>query len=189
VENGEMILNTLGCIVRDCWEQSAEIRSEIELDEFVIMPNHFHAIVWLVETNAPRTNAFVGAQHTETTNTGVGAHGCAPEMGSPSSKIDVIQPDNDLLSEDLKFEPQNRAHSRAPLRSRPKSLSTLMAQFKATSTREINRTMKTPGFRLWQRNYYDHVIRNEPDLNRVQYYIVNNPATWAEDEENPRNLS
>ena len=35
---------------------------------------------------------------------------------------------------------------------------------------------------MWQRNYYDHIIRNEPDLNRIRQYIVNNPLTWQEDK-------
>jgi len=39
--------------------------------------------------------------------------------------------------------------------------------------------------RLWQRNYYEHVIRNEADLNRIRDYIQSNPANWEEDEENP----
>lgn len=42
--------------------------------------------------------------------------------------------------------------------------------------------------KFWQRNYYEHVIRNEDDLNRIREYIVNNPARWAEDENNPENM-
>ena len=41
---------------------------------------------------------------------------------------------------------------------------------------------------VWQRNYYEHVIRNETDLNDVREYIVNNPLKWDLDEENPTNL-
>ena len=42
-----------------------------------------------------------------------------------------------------------------------------------------------PGLTVWQRNYYEHVVRNQEDLHRIREYIVNNPARWAEDRENP----
>jgi putative transposase len=44
----------------------------------------------------------------------------------------------------------------------------------------------TPGAIIWQRNYYEHIIRDEADLNRIREYIASNPARWAEDDENPR---
>ena len=47
---------------------------------------------------------------------------------------------------------------------------------------------KTPGLPVWHRNYYEHVIRDEADLNRIREYINGNPARWAEDEENPARI-
>ena len=52
------------------------------------------------------------------------------------------------------------------------------------SAREINRLRNTPGLGVWQRNYYEHVIRDEDDMSRVRQYIECNPLRWAEDEEN-----
>ena len=46
---------------------------------------------------------------------------------------------------------------------------------------------KTPGSKLWQRNYYDHIIRNEKELNKIREYTVNNPLKWELDKENPKN--
>ncbi len=46
----------------------------------------------------------------------------------------------------------------------------------------------TPGRPVWQRNYYEHVIRNDDEMNRIREYIINNPAGWAEDEDNPINV-
>ncbi len=54
-----------------------------------------------------------------------------------------------------------------------------------TSAKAINELRKTPGVPVWQRNYYEHVIRNEDDLKMVREYIQNNPLKWALDEENP----
>jgi len=42
---------------------------------------------------------------------------------------------------------------------------------------------------VWQRNYYEHIIRDGEDLNRIREYIINNPARWAEDENNPQNIN
>jgi REP element-mobilizing transposase RayT len=58
--------------------------------------------------------------------------------------------------------------------------------FKAATTRQMH-FLGTYDFR-WQRNYYEHVIRNEDELDRVRQYILDNPAKWLEDEENPQNL-
>ena len=52
-------------------------------------------------------------------------------------------------------------------------------------TTRINQLRGTPGAPIWQRNYYEYVIRNEAALNRVREYILNNPAQWAFDPENP----
>ena len=53
------------------------------------------------------------------------------------------------------------------------------------TAKRINQSRNTPGAKLWQRNYYEHVIRDEDDLNRIRQYILDNPARWAKDENNP----
>lgn len=65
------------------------------------------------------------------------------------------------------------------------SLPTIVRSFKSAVTRSINAVRNTPGARVWQRNYYEHVIRSEQDMNRIREYIVANPAQWAFDRENP----
>jgi REP element-mobilizing transposase RayT len=57
--------------------------------------------------------------------------------------------------------------------------------FKSNTTREINRLRQTRGIPVWQRNYYERVIRNDAELDRIRLYIQDNPRRWAEDEENP----
>ena len=57
--------------------------------------------------------------------------------------------------------------------------------FKTFSARRINALLGTVGTPFWQRNYYEHVIRDEESLNRIRRYIVDNPARWSEDPENP----
>jgi len=56
-----------------------------------------------------------------------------------------------------------------------------MGGFKSACTKQINQIRQTPGAPLWQRGYYDHVIRDEHDQQRIREYIVNNPLKWALD--------
>jgi REP element-mobilizing transposase RayT len=69
-----------------------------------------------------------------------------------------------------------------------RSLGALIRTFKAATTRRINEHRRTPGAPVWQRNYYERVIRDEAELARVRQYILDNPAKWAEDKHNPANL-
>ncbi|MEA2015034.1 MAG: transposase [Thermodesulfobacteriota bacterium] len=65
------------------------------------------------------------------------------------------------------------------------SIPTIIRSFKSAVTKRINEIRKTPGKKLWQRNYYEHIIRDENELNRIREYIVNNPMKWGLDRENP----
>ncbi len=143
VVDGEMRLNDFGLIVYEEWFHSSEMRQEIALfpDEFIIMPNHIHGIIWIVETDADH----------------VGAPGRAP-LPSPS---------------------------RAPFHRPPRSLGSFVAGFKSITTKRINALRGTPGAPVWQRNYYEHIIRDEKSLNRIRQYIAANPLRWHLDRENP----
>lgn len=136
----EMELSTLGCIVLEEWERTPSIRAEIELDTFVIMPNHFHAILFVMG------------------NERRGAPPCAPTETSPK----LMRP--------------------------PRSLGSLIAGFKSATTRRINAVRLTPGEPVWQRNYYEHIIRSEDALNQIRQYVQNNPANWLSDENHPGSL-
>ena len=68
---------------------------------------------------------------------------------------------------------------------RRKPLGRLVGAFKTVSTKQINKVRQTPGFILWQRNYYEHIIRNENSLNKIRKYVLSNPLIWGFDPENP----
>ncbi len=138
VVDNVMRLNDYGRIVKEEWLRTAAIRSEVELDEFVVMPNHVHGVVVINQGRRPK----------------VGAHGRAP----------------------LQFE------------RKAKSLGSLIAGYKSAATKRINELRGTPNCPVWQRNYYEHVIRDEDELNRVREYVLDNPAKWLEDAENPNNV-
>ena len=76
---------------------------------------------------------------------------------------------------------------RAGTRPAPTSLGEIIGAFKSITTNEYIRNVKNNNWQsfdkcLWQRNYYEHVIRDEHDLNGIREYIINNPAQWEEDE-------
>ncbi len=70
---------------------------------------------------------------------------------------------------------------------RPNTLGSIIGQFKSVATKRINELRQTPAAPVWQRNYYEHIIRNEKDYLRIYEYILNNPAKWQEDHDNSRN--
>jgi REP element-mobilizing transposase RayT len=138
VVNGEMKLNSFGRIVEEEWLRAAQLRPETILDAHVVMPNHFHGIVSILNREAE----------------------AADRPGAPSG---------------------------APLQRQARSLGALIAQFKATTTRRINELRRRPGSTVWQRNYYEHAIRNARGLERIRNYIAANPALWEHDGYNPKN--
>jgi len=72
--------------------------------------------------------------------------------------------------------------STAPTQARL-PLGRIVGAFKTMSTKHVNEWRETPGVTLWQRNYYEHIIRDDDDLQRIREYILTNPARWSEDSE------
>ncbi len=68
------------------------------------------------------------------------------------------------------------------------SIGAIIGQFKSIVTKRINSLRGTPGLDVWQRNYHEHVIRDENELQEIREYIVGNLGRWAEDENNPINI-
>jgi putative transposase len=141
--NGEEVdMNDAGRMVDSWWTRLTSKFTAVELDEYVIMPNHFHGII-----------AIVGA---------------------------------DLC---VCPEPNEDAHGGAPLRQiNDAPISRIIQWFKSITTHEYANGVRDQGWppfrgRLWQRNYYEHVIRNEDELNRARKYIIENPMKWAADPE------
>jgi REP element-mobilizing transposase RayT len=142
-------LNDAGAMVASLWEDLPARFSAIEIDAFVVMPNHLHGIVvlpdqWAATRVAP-TNEVSGVG---ATLVGARSAGNAPNLGS------------------------------------------IIGAFKSIAAVGYMRGVKSAGWpafhrRLWQRNYYEHVIRDEVALGRLRRYIDENPLRWAFDEENP----
>ncbi len=76
------------------------------------------------------------------------------------------------------------ASPQRPIGTNSGSLGAIIQNYKSISTRRINTLRRTPGVQVWQRNYYEHIIRDEADWQKIADYIENNPSKWAEDREN-----
>jgi putative transposase len=73
--------------------------------------------------------------------------------------------------------------------SKPKPLGRLIGAFKTISTKDINQIRNTPGIPIWQRNYYEHIIRHKEALQTIRHYIRTNPQSWNLDRLHPDNPS
>ena len=165
IVQGEMRLNDVGRMTLRWWKELPNRFPTVELDEFVIMPNHVHGIVVIVGADL-----CVGPDHR------VGPAG-ARAGASIRDGADPGAPERD-----------EGARAGAPRRR--VALPQIVQWFKTMTANEYIRGLKQHRWprctsKLWQRNYYEHVIRNEEELYRIRQYIADNAANWASDWENP----
>jgi REP element-mobilizing transposase RayT len=167
VVEGEMQLNAIGLWIQACWQKLPLHFPSLTLDTWVIMPNHLHGILCLdPNPNHPRRGDAFGNM----------------SMRSPQDSISNASPSTDLRS------PQDSISNASP--SQPhgttaSSIGAVIQNFKSISTRKTNKLKNTPRQPLWQRNYYEHIIRNDDALKSIQHYICNNPLTWEIDQLHP----
>ncbi len=172
IKNGVMHLNLVGATVKFVWESLPTHFPLIELDAFVIMPNHIHGII--VITDHPNNN-----------NNNLNCRGEAFVPGcndtSPKSSFTNASPfpGCNNTSPNLADQP--------PRGTQSGSIGAILQNFKSVSTRRVNRITQNSGT-LWQRNYHEEIIRNEKAYENIRRYIVENPLSWDEDEENPLNF-
>ena len=163
VVNGEMILNEYGQIAYDEWLKTPEVRPNVQLGEFIIMPNHIHGIIQLLGRGESHSPVNKGEFNSPQPNKG--------EFNSPQPKTDESnspQPKSD------------ESNSPQRLRSPSQTIGAIIRGYKSSVTRQLG-LMGLEG-KLWQRNYYEHIIRNEQSHQRISNYIINNPAKWTDDK-------
>jgi len=137
IVNGTMQLSDFGFIVQKVWVEIPLHFRQVNLDEFIVMPNHLHGILHL--------NTVVEATH-----------------ASPLQENGPVK------------------------RTLPSgSLGAIIGSFKAAASKQINVLNSISRESIWQRNYYEHIIRNESSLEKIREYICNNPLRWHLDRENP----
>lgn len=151
ITDGEMILNDAGQMVETQWLAWPNRFPTVALHEYVVMPNHFHAILEIVGAT------LVVVQNTEIV-------GQQKEQSQGIASIDM---------------PVN------------KTIGDMMDAFKSITTVEYIRGVKNMGWqpfngKIWQRNYHEHIIRNEQSYQPISNYIINNSAKWADNKFNTK---
>ena len=126
-----MYLNRDGQYAQSCWQAIPDHYPQVQLDEFIIMPNHVHGIIVILDV--------------------VDTVGARP--ASPQQK-------NNTLGD-------------------------IVGSFKSAVTKRYNESRKASGASIWQRGFYDHIIRGDNSLERIREYIATNPQRWQLDRENP----
>lgn len=149
VAGEEVHLSDAGKMVQKAWQALPGRFSGMELDAFVIMPNHVHGIIVI-----------------------------------PGRGESCIRPDDSR-------QPDSGDHKDRPYGTMVGSLGRIMQAFKSATTHEYVMGVRQRGWppfrgRLWQRNYYERVIRNDRELDKIREYITTNPLKWALDRENPQ---
>ena len=164
VRDGEVHLNDAGRMIEHWWSALPDKFPSITTDAFVVMPNHVHGII-VINAGAHDAGAHIDACDAGAHD--AGAHDAGAHIGAP------LRDDHNAV--------------RADQRVRP-TLGTIMQWFKTMTTNAYMRGVHAHGWapferRLWQRNYYEHIVRDDADLHRVRTYVANNPKQC---EQKPR---
>jgi REP element-mobilizing transposase RayT len=155
IEDGKMVLSEIGEYTSQCIKQITQHNPYAEIPMYVIMPNHLHLIVFIVETvHAP-------SQNTQNNNPTVDETVHAPSLQSNRWKDNAVDKEMQLISK------------------QKGRLSTAIGGLNSAVTHFAN---QTPDYFAWQSRFYDRIVRNQPEMNRIATYIENNVANWKDDE-------
>jgi REP element-mobilizing transposase RayT len=135
ISDGGMILNDFGKIAYNEWMNTPHIRRNVQLDAFVVMPNHIHGIIVITDGRGELHSPLNDSPHIDTS------------MGECNS----------------------------PLRGTSNTVGAIMRGYKSAVTKQL-------GYSIWQRNYWEHIIRNEKSYQRIADYIINNPVNLENDK-------
>jgi REP element-mobilizing transposase RayT len=182
VVDGVMRLNAFGEIVRDESFRTAVVRPYVMLDpdEFVVMPNHVHGIIWIVRSGD-------GDHGDDGGGVFAGAHGGDALVGAQRRCAPTDTDTNaNAITDAVNITKHRQCRGATPTNVIPGSLGAIVRAIKSATTKRINALRGTPAAPAWGRNYYEHIIRYETSLVRIRRCIAANPSRWAEDRDHPR---
>lgn len=162
IDNAEMILNAYGKIAHTEWQNTEQIRNNCRIREFIIMPNHIHGIIEILFKKEAENE--IGKFQSPSQTIGSIIRGF---------KIATIKKIKDLILKE-EFNPNSEGINPNNLR-----------EFNSNNPDELQfaptEKIKSLDFKIWQRNYYEHIIRNEKAYQRISNYIKTNPINWEKD--------
>jgi putative transposase len=194
VENNQMILNDAGRMVEKWFVELPNKYPDIRCDEFVVMPNHFHCII--IKTDLTNTDhvmkmdAIIGMDATnnaDVTNNADATNG-RPHRGAPTWASNINASNINVSHTIVPITEQHVLSHYGPGNHKQGApIGNVVGWFKTMITNEYIRGVKNHGWqpfngKLWQRNYYEHIIRDEQSYLIISQYIQNNPANWNNDK-------
>ncbi len=183
--DGEMCLNALGQVVRDAWFDLPNHHHHVVLDTFVVMPDHVHGIIRLVGFDESfRAGSEPAPTQPDTTDR---ARGHASGLGDYENPVGAGSEPAPTQPDTTDRAPSAGPSSAAATPSVPylkrHAVPEIIRGFKTSSSRRINALRRTPATPVWQRGFYDHIVRDGRDLHRIREYIENNPRKWGIDRD------
>ncbi len=163
IENKKMILNDKGKIIQTELLKSIQIRDRWLFHNWVIMPNHIHLLIEILDISNENKSTNNVETHSVEAHCSASLHCASLQHGA--SLQDTIKPN--ILSR------------------KPNSISSFVAVFKSITTKQINQLLKNnESESIWQSNYHDHIVQNYDSFDKIYYYIKNNPKNWDIDSIN-----
>ena len=156
IVNSEMTLSKFGLVAKIQWDKLPKRFPNIELGPFVVMPNHVHGIIQII--NESRRGA----------------------AGNNDIRRGIAKGLKDSDPGSSRYAPSHEFGKMIP-----GSIPAIIRSYKSSVAYRINLMRGTKGLPVWPRNYYEHVIRDHEDWDRIHWYIKSNPSMWVKDKENP----
>ena len=169
VVDGKMVLNDVGQIAHNEWLKTSELRKNVQLHNFIVMPNHFHTIFEIT------VRAYCIRPDDEPGKT-VRAYCIRPDDDCNDDNDTTMGINNGGVNNGGVC---NRGVCNTPLRSATQTVGAIIRGYKSAVTRQMN--ARGVSFK-WQRDMYEHIIRDYDDYARIDEYIFNNPAKWESDK-------
>ena len=188
ITNGQMALNPMGEIAHNEWFKTASMRPNIRLHEFIAMPNHIHGIIEIIPTppHPVRTHCM---RPLDMPNHGqserLGRVQRAPTNAATTDNHGQSAPGHGQHAGDIVRAHCMRPHDAPPITNnhgqRAPTVGDIVRGYKSAVTKRINEIRNISGVPVWQRNYHEHIIRNEIAYLRISEYIQANPRRWQDD--------
>jgi REP element-mobilizing transposase RayT len=194
VVDGQMRLNAAGDMVWRWWHALPEKYPTVRTDAAVVMPNHFHGII-VIDGQSAEEGQPHGVAPTTADPVGATQGGRPQADGGVADGVGATQggrpqADGGVADEWGPGQPRGVAPTEGDAHP---TLGQIVGWFKTMTTNEYIRGVRERGWppfpgKVWQRNYYEHIVRNRQALERIRTYVETNPERWAWDRENPECL-
>lgn len=191
IVNRKMILSDAGLMVETVWNEIPQYYIDFDIHAFIVMPDHIHGIIEKKSIQYPDVRAIPRDCPNSKLNDCPKSDNSQINNDCPN---DLDNNDNPQIIFNKNYYPNNidRAGTgtcpvRATPRGCPKSIPDIVQRFKSLTTKRYTDGVKQKNWKpyngkLWQRNYYEHIIRNDESYIRISEYIKNNPQKWKGDE-------